>query len=158
VVLTDPVGNLFCVMEERAAYVDAGPVAALPLDVADPYRDRDFWMWLTGWVPVEGCRLLGLRHLSHRGPLLELRPELAPKGRGKNRMHLDVRLESGDDADAVWPGRSKYAAGANSTSTGATCLGGTWGTSPVTSSVCCRPADPSILGTLSACDAGWLHY
>jgi hypothetical protein len=98
VVLADPEGNPFCVMEERAASVDAGPVAALPLDVADPDRDRDFWMWLTGWVPVDGGGLLGLRHPSHRGPLLELCPELAPKGRGKNRMHLDVRLESGDDA------------------------------------------------------------
>jgi len=62
VVLADPEGNPFCVMEERAAYVDAGPVAALPLDVADPDRDRDFWMWLTGWVPVDGGGLLGLRH------------------------------------------------------------------------------------------------
>jgi hypothetical protein len=101
VVLADPEGNPFCVMEERAAYVDTGPVAALPLDVADPGRDRDFWMWLTGWVPVDGGGLLALRHPSHRGPLLELCPEAAPKGQGKNRMHLDVRLEPGDDADSV---------------------------------------------------------
>jgi len=101
VVLADPEGNPFCVMEERAAYVDAGPVAALPLDVADPDRDRDFWMWLTGWVPVDGDGLLSLRHSSHRGPLLELCPEVEPKGPGKNRMHLDVRLGPGDDADAV---------------------------------------------------------
>ena len=104
VVLADPEGNPFCVMEERAAYLDAGPVAALPLDVADPDRDRDFWRWLTGWVPVEGGGLLALRHRSHRGPLLELCSEVEPKGPGKNRMHLDVRLESGDDADAVAQG------------------------------------------------------
>jgi len=101
VVLADPEGNPFCVMEERAAYVDAGPVAALPLDVADPDRDRDFWMWLTGWVPVDGGGLLSLRHSSHRGPLLELCPEVEPTGPGKNRMHLDVRLGPGDDADEV---------------------------------------------------------
>jgi len=101
VVLADPEGNPFCVMEERTAYIDVGPVAALPLDVAEPDRDRDFWMWLTGWVPVDGGGLLGLRHPSRRGPLLELCPEVAPKGPGKNRMHLDVRLEPGDDADAV---------------------------------------------------------
>ncbi len=69
--------------------------------LADPDRDRDFWMWLTGWVPVHGGELLALRHSSHRGPLLELCPEVAPKGPGKNRMHLDVRLEPGVDADAV---------------------------------------------------------
>jgi predicted enzyme related to lactoylglutathione lyase len=101
VVLADPEGNPFCVMEERAAYVDAGPVVALPLDVADPDRERRFWSWLTGWVPVEGSGLRSLRHSSRRGPLLELCPEDAPKGSGKNRMHLDVRLEPGDDSDAV---------------------------------------------------------
>jgi hypothetical protein len=101
VVLADPEGNTFRVVEERAAYADAGPVAALPLDVADPGRERDFWGWLTGWVPVEGGGLLGLRHPSLRGPVLELRPETQPKGPGKNRMHLDLRLETGDDGDAV---------------------------------------------------------
>lgn len=101
VVLADPEGNPFCVMEQRAAYDATGPIAALPLDVADPARDRDFWAWLTGWVPVEGSGLLGLQHPSHRGPLLELSPEPEPKGPGKNRMHLDVRLEPGDDADTV---------------------------------------------------------
>jgi hypothetical protein len=99
--LADPEGNPFCVMEQRAGYVDTGPVAALPLDVADPDRERDFWCWLTGWVPVAGSGLLSLQHSSRRGPLLELCPEVAPKGSGKNRMHLDVRLQAGDDADAV---------------------------------------------------------
>lgn len=101
VVLADPEGNPFCVMEERAAYADAGPVAALPLDVADPDRERDFWRWLTGWMPVEGSGLRSLQHRSRRGPLLELCPEVEPKGPGKNRMHLDIRLEAGDEAEAV---------------------------------------------------------
>ncbi len=101
VVLADPEGNPFCVMEEREEYVDTGPVAALPLDVADPHRDREFWGWLTGWVPVEGAGLLSLRHPSQRGPLLELCPEVAPKGPTKNRMHLDVRLSAGENPDAV---------------------------------------------------------
>lgn len=101
VVLADPEGNAFCVMEGRLAYVGTGPVAALPLDVADPVREQDFWSWLTGWVPVEGIGLPSLRHWSHRGPLLELCPEVAPKGRAKNRMHLDVRLEPGENADVV---------------------------------------------------------
>lgn len=101
VVFADPEGNPFCVMEERAAYADTGPIAALPLDVADPGRERDFWSWLSGWVPVEGSGLLSLQHASGRGPLLELCPEAEPKGSAKNRMHLDVRLEPGDDADSV---------------------------------------------------------
>src|SRR6478609_2622906 len=42
-----------------------------------------------------------LRHPSRRGPVLELCSESAPKGPAKNRVHLDVRLESGEDADDV---------------------------------------------------------
>ncbi len=101
VVLGDVEGNPFCVMESRLAYVDTGPVAALPLDSADPDRDADFWAWLTGWTRVDGAGLVSLRHPSRRGPLLELCPEPAPHGPGKNRMHLDLRLEAGDDPDEV---------------------------------------------------------
>jgi glyoxalase superfamily protein len=99
VVLADPEGNPFCVMEERTAYAGTGPVAALPLDSADPDRDADFWSWLTGWVDAPGVAPRSLRHPSLRGPLLELCPEPAPKGADKNRIHLDVRLERGEDAD-----------------------------------------------------------
>ena len=101
VVLADPEGNPCCVMEDRAAYVDTGPIAALPLDSADPDRDAQFWSWLTGWVDADGNAPRSLRHPSLRGPLLELCPERAPKGATKNRLHLDVRLESGEDPDDV---------------------------------------------------------
>jgi len=104
VVLTDPEGNPCCVMEERAAYADTGPLAALPLDSADPARDAAFWSWLTGWTEVAGVAPRSLRHPSLRGPLLEICPERAPKGTTKNRLHLDVRLETGEDPDLVGAG------------------------------------------------------
>jgi hypothetical protein len=104
VVLADPEGNPCCVLEDRAAYVDTGPIAALPLDSADPDRDAELWSWLTGWTDVAGVAPRSLRHPSLRGPLLELCPERAPKGPTKNRLHLDVRLESGDDPDEVAAG------------------------------------------------------
>jgi hypothetical protein len=104
VVLADPADNPFCVMEDRAAYADTGPIAALPLDSADPERDAAFWSWLTGWTAVDGVAPRSLRHPSLRGPLLELCPEQAPKGEAKNRLHLDVRLETGDDPDEVGAG------------------------------------------------------
>ena len=104
VVLADPEGNPCCVMEDRAAYADTGPLAALPLDSADPDTDVGFWSWLTGWVEVDGVGPRSLRHRSLRGPLLELCPEPAPKGVTKNRLHLDVRLETGNDPDAVTAG------------------------------------------------------
>jgi predicted enzyme related to lactoylglutathione lyase len=101
VVLADPEGNPFCVMEDRAAYTDTGPIAALPLDSAQPDRDAQFWSWLTGWTDVDGVAPRSLRHPSLRGPLLELCPEAAPKGATKNRLHLDVRLQVGEDPDDV---------------------------------------------------------
>lgn len=104
VVLSDPEGNPFCVMEERAAYTGTGPIAALPLDSADPDRDATFWSWLTGWTDTPGVAPRTLRHPSMRGPLLELCPEPAPKAAAKNRLHLDIRLESSDDPQEVAAG------------------------------------------------------
>lgn len=101
VVLADPADNPFCVLEQRSEYDDAGPLAALPLAVADTDREHAFWARLSGWVPVEGTALRSLQHPSRRGPLLEMLPEAAPKGDAKNRMHLDIRLEPGDDVDAI---------------------------------------------------------
>ena len=101
VVLADPEGNPCCVREERTAYAETGPIAALPLDSADPDRDAAFWSWLTGWTEVPGTAPRSLRHPSGRGPLLELCSEAAPKGATKNRLHLDVRLENGESADEI---------------------------------------------------------
>lgn len=99
-VLADPEGNAFCVMNERPAYSSTGPIAALPIDSADPERDAAFWSWLTGWPQPAGSPTT-LRHPSRRGPLLEFCPEPAPKGTAKNRLHLDVRLESADNPEDV---------------------------------------------------------
>ncbi len=101
VVLADPEGNPCCVMESREEYVDTGPIAALPLDSADPDRDTEFWSWLTGWGEAPGVAPQTLRHPSLRGPLLELCPEPFSKGTAKNRLHLDIRLEAGDGPDDV---------------------------------------------------------
>ena len=95
VVLADPEGNAFCVMEDRQVYRGSGPIAALPLDCADPEHAVGFWAAITGWVPESGPTGLALRHPGGVGPLLELCPEPGPK-RGKNRLHLDVRPDAGD--------------------------------------------------------------
>jgi hypothetical protein len=102
VVLADPEGNPFCVMEDRPEYTPSGPIAALPLDSADPARDAAFWAELSGWQPVSSAMPAALRHPSGHGVLLELCPEPRPKDPDtKNRLHLDIRLEQGDDEDAV---------------------------------------------------------
>ena len=104
VVLADPEGNPCCVLDERAVYAGSGPLAALPLDSADPDRDAELWSWLTGWTDVAGVAPRSLRHRSLLGPLLELCPEPTGKGTAKNRLHLDIRLETGDDPDGVAAG------------------------------------------------------
>lgn len=104
VVLADPEGNPCCVMEDRPMYAGSGPVAALPLLSADPDRDAEFWSWLTGWIGAVGVAPRSLRHRSLLGPLLELCAEPSRTGTGKNRLHLDIRLEPADDADGVAAG------------------------------------------------------
>ena len=101
VVLADPEGNAFCVMGDRPAYADTGPIAGLPLDSADPDRDARFWSWLTGWTAAGDASAPTLRHPSLRGPLLALCSEPAAKGTAKNRLHLDIRLEAEDDPDGI---------------------------------------------------------
>ncbi|WP_018156907.1 VOC family protein [Demetria terragena] len=96
VVLADPEGNAFCVMEHREEYArGTGPIASLPLDSSDPERDGAFWAAITGWQPAVGYAPVSLRHPSGAGPLLELCVEPEPR-QGKSRLHLDVRPDRGD--------------------------------------------------------------
>jgi hypothetical protein len=99
VVLADPEGNVFCVLEDRPAYRDSGPIAALVLRSTDLDRDAACWAGATGWTRTEGTAPVALRHPSGTGPMLEFLPETGPK-RGKNRLHLDVRPGSDDGAVA----------------------------------------------------------
>lgn len=84
--------------------IQAGELTTLRLESADPARDLAFWHWLTSWEPVADSEVRGLQHPSGRGPVLALVPEEEPKPEAKNRTHLDLRLESDDDADAVAAG------------------------------------------------------
>lgn len=89
-VLADPEGNAFCVVPARPVFSGADPVAALPLDCADPARDEVFWAWLSGWAPVGG------EVLRHPGgaPLLGLCDEPEPHAGPRNRLRPLVRVES----------------------------------------------------------------
>ena len=136
VVLADPEGNPCCLMEDRAVYVDTGPIAALPLDSADPDRDAKFWSWLTGRAHVPGGPRT-LRHPSLRGPLLELCPEPARRARRKTGCTSTSGLRT-----ATIPTQSRQAspsaAAARSAQTGAICRGASIPTHPATSCACCR--------------------
>jgi predicted enzyme related to lactoylglutathione lyase len=100
VVLADPEGNEFCVLEPRAVYRDTGPVAAVIVDCNDPRALTPFWAAAAGFE-ARGWdgQLSQLRSPSGKGPYLELlhnpREKLV-----KNRMHLDVAPHAGDDQAA----------------------------------------------------------
>ncbi len=100
VVLADPEGNEFCVLEPRPVYRDTGPVAAVIVDCIDPQALTPFWAAAAGFAPHgwDG-HLSQLRSPSGEGPYLELlhnpREKLV-----KDRMHLDVRPYPGDDQAA----------------------------------------------------------
>ncbi len=104
VVLADPEGNPCRVVDDRSVCTDTGPLATLRLDSADPDRDAAFWAWLSGWTEAAGVAPRSLRHPSMRGPVLDLCTEAAPKGTTKNRLHLDIRLQTAVDPDEVAAG------------------------------------------------------
>jgi hypothetical protein len=100
VVLADPEGNEFCVLDPRPGYADTGPVAAVVADCADPVSLVRFWREATGWIVHErGDALASLRSPFGVGPYLELLREPGAKA-VKNRIHLDVRPYPGDDQPA----------------------------------------------------------
>ncbi len=101
VVLADPEGNEFCVLEPRPEYRDTGPVAAVVVDSAVPAGAADFWTVASGWrLHDAGNGVVSLRSPQGSGPYLEFLPSSDPR-RVKNRVHLDVAPHSGEDHAAA---------------------------------------------------------
>jgi Glyoxalase-like domain len=101
VVLADPEGNEFCVLEPREVYADTGPVAAVVVDSADPAALAGFWELASGWVRTRSeDGFVAFRSPQGAGPYLELLrvPDLNPV---KNRAHLDVAPQPGEDHAAA---------------------------------------------------------
>ncbi|QUQ70161.1 VOC family protein [Kutzneria sp. CA-103260] len=95
VVLADPEGNEFCVLEPRDEYRGIGPVAAVVVAARDPLALARFWSEATG-RPVSRIRSDWASLPADVGAWLEFiaSPSL---WEGKNRVHLDVRPLAGDD-------------------------------------------------------------
>ncbi|MEJ2856141.1 MULTISPECIES: VOC family protein [unclassified Saccharothrix] len=88
VVLADPEGNEFCVLEPREEYLGIGPVAAVVVDALDPVALAGFWAHATG-LPVtrEHPEYASLRREG--GFWVEFVRVAEPKS-VKNRLHFDV--------------------------------------------------------------------
>ncbi len=100
VVMADPEGNEFCVLDPRADYEAAGALAAVVLDSPDPAALAPFWAAATGWtaVAMPGGDVR-LTRPDGAGPRLELLRVDNPK-LTKNRLHLDVAPYAADDQSA----------------------------------------------------------
>jgi predicted enzyme related to lactoylglutathione lyase len=100
IVLADPEGNVFCVLEPREIYQDTGPIAAVVVDCADPRTMARFWSGAMDWAVHEVTDdFAQLRSAQGVGPYLEF---LRRPGRRswRNRLHLDVAPYAGDDQAA----------------------------------------------------------
>jgi Glyoxalase-like domain len=97
VVLQDPEGNEFCVLDPRDVYRDTGAIAAVVVDALDPARLAAFWASATGW-PVESgpSGVASLRPPVAGLPFVEFLPSTQPKTT-KDRLHLDVAPFASDD-------------------------------------------------------------
>jgi predicted enzyme related to lactoylglutathione lyase len=101
VVLADPEGNEFCVLEPRPVYRDTGPVAAVVVDSADPAALAGFWELASGWTRERSeDGFVAFRSPQGVGPYLEL-IEVPGVKTVKNRMHLDVAPHKDDDHTAA---------------------------------------------------------
>ncbi|MGZ8734862.1 MAG: VOC family protein [Acidimicrobiia bacterium] len=90
VVLADPEGNEFCVLDPRDRYQGAGSLVSVVVDAGDPAALARFWAEATGWTvgfAAEG--VMSLHHPSDRPPDVDFVRVADPK-RSKNRVHLDV--------------------------------------------------------------------
>jgi len=95
VVLADPEGNEFCVLEPRPEYEGTGRVAAVVLGAEDAPALAGFWAAASGWDPVPGSGAVPALRRGTTGPCLEFVAGAGPH-REKNRWHLDVRPAGGD--------------------------------------------------------------
>lgn len=100
VVLADPEGNEFCVLEPREDYRDAGPLAAIVIDTTDPQASARFWALAAGWeTKVSEPAFASLRSPAGTGPFLEFLRSDDPK-LVKDRLHIDVAPWVGGDTPA----------------------------------------------------------
>jgi predicted enzyme related to lactoylglutathione lyase len=100
VVLADPEGNEFCVLEPRDMYVGTGPVAAILTDCADPAAMGRFWAEAAGYpVAYAEDDITGLRAPAGVGPYLEFL-RVPDAKTVKNRLHLDLAPYRGEDPAA----------------------------------------------------------
>ncbi|MQA09307.1 MAG: VOC family protein [Pseudonocardiaceae bacterium] len=107
-VLADPEGNEFCVLELRASYANAGAVAAVVVDAANPGSLATFWCTVTGRSmtgqgeqhadPTRPITFIALRAPRDGGTELEFLRSASPQP-APSRVHLGVYFAPGERSD-----------------------------------------------------------
>jgi predicted enzyme related to lactoylglutathione lyase len=102
VVLADPEGNHFCVLDPRDEYRHLGTVAGYTVAAHDARSLRDLWAAATGWTVTRDEPDHVVLTPADSGAPIEIitRPTLASSG-AKDRIHLDVAPGVDDDQDAA---------------------------------------------------------
>lgn len=101
VVLADPEGNEFCVLDPRERYMGVRSLAAVVVDAADPAALAGFWVEAVGWpVGYRSDAGVSLHRPGGRPPDIDF-VRVTEAKTGKNRVHFDVapRLEDNRDAE-----------------------------------------------------------
>ncbi len=100
-VLTDPEGNEFCLLDPQPVYPQTGLFGGVVVDCSDPATMADFWELATGWTRrgTSGDGV-SLRSPRDAGPYLTML-KVPDAKRVKNRVHLDVATDKGEDHAAA---------------------------------------------------------
>jgi hypothetical protein len=97
IVLADPEGNEFCVLEPRPEYERTGPLASVVVAALDKKVMSAFWAEASGMLPgAHDADAEALLPADGIGPWLEFVAAPGPHT-VKNRLHLDVAPFADDD-------------------------------------------------------------
>ena len=96
----DIAGRQYFVLNGSAERARPLNLFAVELRSANPERDAQFWANLTGFR-TDSQDPTVLVHPSGTGALIRLVPEMQPKTAAKSSVHLDLRLEPGDDTKQI---------------------------------------------------------
>ncbi len=101
IVLADPAGNEFCVLEPRPEYATTGAVAAIVVDALDQQALAEFWSSATGWPLVASGQVwASLRSATGRGPWLEFIHTEEPH-KTPNRVTLELMPDTDQAAEVA---------------------------------------------------------
>ncbi len=100
IVLADPEGNEFCVLDPRDRYQTGGRLASIVIDSVDLQRQTELWEQISGWtICYRSQHTLSLHSPSDRLPDIDFVSNREPKA-AKLRVHIDVEPLDGSSVEA----------------------------------------------------------